>query len=554
MQIRYDYVGLNFCIVAAAATAKLRPVPVTTPRRILIVEQEATIADDLRHGLQSLAYDVTGTVSTAAEALRLTGSARPDVVLVDISRRRGDQGVQAAREIAENCPVPVVLLAADSTPSTSAGTAGAPAHGFLVKPFTVDALRTTIDTAFYRHGMSDQLRRLEERRTLETKLHETQKLESLGLLAGGIAHDFNNLLTAILGNTEVAETELPAGSPVLEHLDAVKRAARRATELCRQMLAYAGQGAYFPACLNVTDLIRATMPVLENAVGRSAQLRCKLTEELPRVNVDRAQLQQVLLYLVTNAAESFDYGVGVVNVSTGVVSRAPGMFRCAVVVPPETAAEFVVIEVQDNGPGIEPDTLKRIWDPFFSTKFAGRGLGLPAVHGIVRTAGGGIMVDSRRGIGSTFRIFLPTVAKETAVEPAGVRDATPPAPGAGMRGWVLIVDDEESIRKLLERTMPLFGLSGVAVATAEAAVAALQVKPRAERVLLDATMPGIDTAALARTMQSTHPTLPIVLMSGYIEAHTSGRFKDIAFAGFLQKPFTREEVGRAMKAAPPRAK
>ncbi len=267
----------------------------------------------------------------------------------------------------------------------------------------------------------------EARRNYERRLQEAQKLESLGLLAGGIAHDFNNLLAAILGNIDLALLALPEDSPAREDIEAAMAVTKRAADLVQQMLAYAGKGRFQVQAVDLAATIRETISLLKTSIPDSLRLDLNLPADLPRIPADAIQLHQVVLNLVLNAVEAHENRTGTIRISA---AAADGQKLPATHVwPPDPPplGPCVVMEIADTGKGMPPDVLNKIFDPFFSTKFTGRGLGLPAVLGIVRRHHGALQVKSVPGQGSAFLVYLPLTARlpdGTTANPA------PPAEGA----------------------------------------------------------------------------------------------------------------------------
>jgi PAS domain S-box-containing protein len=249
---------------------------------------------------------------------------------------------------------------------------------------------------------------------LEQKMQETQKLESLGVLAGGIAHDFNNLLSVVLGNASLARLEAAETPANAARLDSIITAANRAAELCRQLLAYAGKGSYSIVRLNLNELITETTRLLELSISKQAKLEYALAPALPTIEADASQLRQIVMNLVINASDALgEHNAGVIRLVTSVVHLP---LRPADNSGPESElppGPYVCMEISDTGCGMSPEVLARIFDPFFSTKFTGRGLGLAAVLGIVRTHNGALRVFSTPGKGSTFRIYLPVSQTQT---------------------------------------------------------------------------------------------------------------------------------------------
>jgi PAS domain S-box-containing protein len=404
-------------------------------------------------------------------------------------------------------------------------------------------------------GVSVDITELKEaelaRQQMEKKLLETQKLESLGVLAGGIAHDFNNLLTGILGNAGLARMERPPGAREADHLEQIEKAAFRAAELCKQMLAYSGKGSFLVQRLDLNDLLEDTLQLLQISVSKRAALRMNLTRPLPPVQADSTQIRQVLVNLVINASEALDDRQGTITLSTGRInadaSYLSGVHFAGVVTP----GPYVYLEVSDNGTGMSPEILSKIFDPFFTTKFTGRGLGLAAVLGIVRGHRGAIKVYSEPGRGTTFKILLPAtegVAQELAARPI----ATGPWRGSGR---VLVVDDEEAVRRVSAKMLQMVGFT---VDTAADGHEALLLFESAATdyavVLLDLTMPRLNGEETFRRLRQMRPELRVILMSGFNKVETINRFSGQGLAGFVQKPFELEsltaEIRRVLEAAP----
>jgi PAS domain S-box-containing protein len=253
---------------------------------------------------------------------------------------------------------------------------------------------------------------VDEKKRLDQKLLHADKLESLGVLAGGIAHDFNNLLVGILGNASILEEMAESGSQTAEFASAIVQASERAADLTRQMLAYAGKGQFLIRKVDLSREVIELLPLLEPAMSRSMELRLDLDRALPPVEADPSQVQQIIMNLIINAAEATPKG-GVVTVSTAVSEDAP-LAGFPAVDNAGPAERYVLLRVRDTGHGMDEATQSRIFDPFFTTKFTGRGLGLAAVLGIVRAQRGGICVESEPGKGSTFTVYFPAAAAQSA--------------------------------------------------------------------------------------------------------------------------------------------
>lgn len=364
---------------------------------------------------------------------------------------------------------------------------------------------------------------------LETKLLEAQKLESLGILAGGIAHDFNNLLAIILGNASILDRSLPADSPLRTALDPIVRTSERATDLCKQMLAYSGRGKFIVEPVDFNAIIEDMLPLVQLSLSKKIAIQATLAPELPVIEADGTQLRQVLMNLVLNAGEAIGDALGAIHVST------------AIGAPLANGQPTVVLEITDTGCGMDEATRGRIFDPFFSTKFTGRGLGLGTVQGIVRGHKGTIVVESEPGKGSRFRITLPGSAASLPDAMAAARGDREPA--APLGGRILVVDDEAEIRQLMTRMFAALGFQTVAAKDGEECLERLKDSPESfDLVFLDLTMPRLDGPETFRLLHLLRPELPVVLMSGYTEQEAAAKFVGKKVAGFITKPFTMQRL------------
>jgi len=384
-----------------------------------------------------------------------------------------------------------------------------------------------------------------ENRRIEHKLVESAKLESLGVLAGGIAHDFNNLLTGILGNASLARLELPPTSLGQPMIDQIEIAARRAADLCKQMLAYSGQGRFVIQPLDLNKLIQDTTHLLQISIAKNCVLRFNLAPGLPPVKADATQLRQVIMNLVINASEAIGSRSGVLALGTGVARVDEEYLRGFRPDASPAPGDYVYVEVSDNGCGMDTATLGKIFDPFFTTKFTGRGLGLAAVLGIVRGHKGGLKVYSEPGKGTTFKLFFPVAAGKAQ------DSASPFPPAAGFRsaGTVLIVDDEETVRTVAARMLERLGFAAVLAVDGREAMEKFRAEPtRFAFVLLDLTMPHLDGEETFRQMRQIRPGVRVILTSGFNQQEAVTRFTGKGLAGFIQKPFELTKLTQVVRA------
>ncbi|HWQ12270.1 MAG TPA: response regulator [Roseiflexaceae bacterium] len=389
------------------------------------------------------------------------------------------------------------------------------------------------------------LRDITQRRRAQEGRWRRQKLESLGVLAGGIAHDFNNLLTVILGTASLAASDHPPGSPAAEALETIERAAQRAAELTRQMLAYAGKGRLFVELVDLNRLVREVTapPALE--APANVTLRYELAAQLPTLVADAAQVRRVVQQLIGNAIEAIGEARGDVTIRTSLRRVEGGEVAGVHLSADLPAGEYVALEVADTGSGMDDATRERVFEPFFSTRFTGRGLGLSEVLGIVSGHGGTVTVVSAPGHGATFTVFLPLEpgAEDQVLMIGGpARGAAHAAQAAGA-GPVLVIEDEPGLREIAARILER---AGYRVLTAEDGAAGLEVFQQhgdaVACVLLDLTMPRMDGEQALRAIRRLRPDARVVLMSGYSEHELSERFAGAGLAGVLQKPFTPEAL------------
>ena len=382
-----------------------------------------------------------------------------------------------------------------------------------------------------------------ERHRMEEKLQHTAKLESLGILAGGVAHDFNNLLTGILGNASLALSSFSPHHPDRILIEEVVKAAERASDLTRQLLAYAGKGRFVMRTVNLSDLVREISGLVQTSVPKNAQLRLQLQDDLPGIDADPGQVQQIIMNLVINGAEAIGPEGGTVLVQTG-TQDVDEQYIATFSPADETLqpGRYVSLQVHDTGAGMSEETQRKMFDPFFSTKFAGRGLGLSAVLGIVQSHRGALKVYSEPGRGTTFRVIFPV--SRYPVQPRHVPDVEP------LRGigTVLVVDDEAIVRDAARITLERYGYETLAAPDGMTAVEEYRKhREKIDLVLLDLTMPLMSGEETLQQIRFINPEVRVLLTSGYNEAEAVQRFSGKGLAGFIQKPYTADALARKVR-------
>ncbi|MBN1866267.1 PAS domain S-box protein [Candidatus Sumerlaeota bacterium] len=391
--------------------------------------------------------------------------------------------------------------------------------------------------------ITDRKKAEAERLELERHLLDAQKLESLGILAGGIAHDFNNLLMAVLGNLDLAQGDTPRTSLVRVSIEQAMLAARRATDLTRQLLAYSGKGRFVVTRMDLSQLVQENADLFRAAIARTVSMNLCLQPRRCVIEADPGQLQQVIMNLITNASEAIGEAAGTIALATGVQECDEAYLAQSRLSDKPAPGSFVFLEVSDTGDGMNEETIEQIFDPFFTTKFTGRGLGMPAVSGIVRGHKGAILIESAIGKGTTIRVLFPDCGGESVevdkVSDAAVVATRPPAHS----GKILVADDEEAILHLCEAFLRQLGYQALSAADGQEALALFERhSDEIEGVLLDLTMPRMDGLTAFREMRRLRPDIKVILCSGYSEKEATRRFTSEGLTGFLQKPYLMREL------------
>ncbi|MFO0947970.1 MAG: response regulator [Planctomycetota bacterium] len=494
--------------------------------RILIAEDDPNTREFLNMGLTSLGHDVVGETAEGADLVEKCLALRPDLVLSDINMP-GMDGIEAAQRILARDPTPIILISGYHDAELLKRVESCGAMGYLVKPIKSVDLEAAIMIAMRRFTELRQMR-------LDEKIHKAQRLESLNVMARGIAHDFNNLLTVILGNASLALDSTPTDASTYENLLAIAEAGQKAADLTRHLMTYTGQSSPVQRSLHLSKLVLDIEPVAHATIPKTIPLSFNLAEDLPLIEADPVQLEQAIMNLILNAADAIDDEEGRITIRTGIVKGSPAPL-------PELEGDeslpegmYAYVEVSDTGRGMEPVVRSQIFDPFFSTKNPGRGLGLASVVGIVRSHHGAIDVASAPGQGSTLRLLFPCTGKFAApISLHAVRRMVDLE-----RVTALVVDDEPAV---LDIACKILEGAGVSVLTARDGYEAVEVfrenVDRIDLVLLDVTMPRMSGDAAYLEIRHIRPDAKVILSSGYAEDQVVDRFLGHGVAGFIKKPY-----------------
>ncbi len=383
----------------------------------------------------------------------------------------------------------------------------------------------------------------EEKQLLEQQFQHSQKLESLGVLSGGIAHDFNNILAVIMGyccltriNYETAEKYIPE----------IEKAAERAAGLCRQMLAYAGKAPLTKTRVDMVTEVDDIVNMLKSTLPQNTAIKSYLAPKTPHVEGDASQLRQVVMNLIINASEAIGSEQGEVDVTLVMIKVMAGKayedYHGKAISP----GDYVCLEVTDNGCGMDEATKWRIFEPFFSTKFTGRGLGMSAVLGIIKSHGGALQLFSQLGCGTTFKVYLPALTEEP-LENGEQTVSAPVAPWQGS-GTVLLAEDEESIREIAKTFLEMFGFNVLEAVNGKEALEIYQKRAsEISIVLTDMGMPLMDGYELFSELKKLNPELPIIISSGYGDAEVTARIGSDNIAGLVSKPYNPNQLQEVLK-------
>lgn len=442
-----------------------------------------------------------------------------------------DAGMAAGRQLDEACPLAQATVGKTDSVPMEWSIDGRRRH-FLAK--TSPLMRGDMELGRFVviSDVSERVRIEEERKEFFAAVQNSQKLESLGVLAGGVAHDFNNLLVAILGNASLARDKARKGSPIHTLLERIETSAEHAADLTHQLLLYSGRRSHAMRPVRLDELIHGVVDLLQWTVSKKVELTIEMESNLPWVLGDPSQLRQVVLNLISNASDAACGEPGRVRASlySEEVESLSGTYFNSDLSP----GRHVVLEVSDDGCGMDEETIRHVFEPFYSTKSEGRGLGLAAVLGIVRGHNGAVFLDSRPGVGTTFRIHLaPTAAPLRTDVEMQREDAL-----VHGRGTILIADDEAAVREVADQSLRGAGFEVLFAVDGEEARTVFEASAEIiDGVVLDLSMPKLGGDEIIGRMRQRRPGIPILIISGYAEESVRARFPSQQPDAFLGKPF-----------------
>ncbi len=398
-----------------------------------------------------------------------------------------------------------------------------------------------IDTEENAHRFQTAITDITESKRLQNQLQQAHKMQAIGTLSGGIAHDINNILGIIMGNTELAMMDVPEGNPANRHLREVREACLRVRDVVKQILTFSRQTEHQRIPKEIGPIVKKSLKLLRSLIPTTIDIHQDIPGDLYAINVDTSQMNQIMINLCTNAAHAMNDRAGILRVSLENVELAEGDVSHDQVLSP---GSYVRLTVRDNGRGIDPAIIERIFDPYFTSKGIGEGtgMGLAVVHGIVADHGGSISVTSEPGKGTAFHIFLPGIKGE----PAPKTEISFSPPTGSER--ILLVDDEEAIVRVIKRMLEQLGYEVVTRMNGLEALDMFRSQPhQIDLVITDQTMPGMTGENLAKEIIATGSDIPIILCTGFSEQIDENRAMEMGISAFVMKPAEMFEIAKTIR-------
>ena len=523
----------------------------TNKGNIQIIDDKPENLNVLSSMLQKQGYDTRMAINGEI-GLKSIRSDPPDLILLDIIMP-GQSGYAVCKQLKADAltrDIPIIFISAlhDTADKLKAFSTGG--SDYISKPFEEEEVLARVEThlnlrkmqkrleaqnVLLRQEITERKQAEDERFHFQKRLQKAQKAESLGRMAGSVAHHYNNLNFVISGNLELMRDKLTPQHQAIKHLDAAENAIRRSSELGRKMLIYLGHDFGKSSQHDFSNEAASVIPLIKEAMPDNIRLRMKLLSRLPVVRIGSDDVRRILTNIVENAWEALDGNAGTIEISTGKTSCDRDFLESAAWSENDTPGEYVYIEVNDQGCGMDADTTEQMFDPFFSTKFTGRGLGLAAVAGIVRANQGVVTVSSEPGTGTTVRVMFPA-AGEPAVsaKPAPDTDAT----DIPVRGAVLLAEDTEGVRVICQIMLEQLGFKVLTAADGAEAVEIFRKKHKEIAfVLSDLSMPRMDGWETLRAIRNIRPDMVVIFASGYDEISAMRGHYTVLPQAFLQKPY-----------------
>jgi signal transduction histidine kinase len=512
--------------------------------RVLIVEDEAVVALDIKKKLIKLGYTAADIVTTGEDAVEKVNVSPPDLILMDISLEGEMDGIEAAERIRGGFDIPIIYLTAHADKKTLDRARVTEPFGYIVKPFEKETLHATIEMALYKRRMMKKVKEAEEeKKRLMAYLEKAHRLESLGTLAGGIAHNFNNILSIILGFTELAMSDLPEDSPVYSNLENVLQGCFRARDAVKQIMLFSNPVSGKMGLVRIGLIVEESLKFLRSYMPENIEIRQNIAREPGAIMGDAAQIHQVFINLCTNAVNAMKEKGGLLEVTLEPVELEKTTAGYLHDLKP---GNYTRLTVADTGCGMTPGTMERVFEPYFTTMGIGEGsgMGLAVVHGIVKNHGGAVTVQSEPGKGSTFQVYLPLseaeVESETHMKPSGL---TP-------RGHerILFVDDEEGVVDMVKKMLEYLGYQVETKINSQEALETFKSQPdQFDLVITDMIMPNISGIKLTREIREINPAVSIIICTGFRENIAKEEIESLGIGAVMVKPIVMQEMAQIIR-------
>jgi DNA-binding response OmpR family regulator len=510
--------------------------------RILICDDDTLMTTSIKAVLGTDAYRLE-TTNSSRHALTLIHAGSPDLVILDVMMPEMT-GFELLDAVDRNrCDTSFIIVTGEASLDSAVKAIRKGASDYLRKPFEPDELIIRVEKALKHRQMNHDNMRIEaEKRQLQNQLRQSHKMEAIGTLAGGIAHDFNNVLSIILGNTELALSDLPADQPAHHNLKQILTASLRAREMIQQLLSFSRKEESGSKPIRLNGVITESLKLMRASLPSNITIERDICAAECTAVADATQIHQVMLNLCTNAAHAMEPDGGFLTIRLepvtldGTAAAALGL----------VAGDYARMVIADTGHGIEKDIIDRIFDPYFTTKSTGKGtgMGLSVVHGIVKGYGGAIKAFSRPGRFTEFHLYLPVV--DMAIEAAPAIFDQQQLPGG--HEHILIVDDEEMLVDMMRQVLEQLGYTVSAHADSAEALETFLSNPRAYDLLItDMTMPGMTGTSLAKAVKTVRADIPIILCTGFNERINRENTRALGIQTLIMKPVGMQQLAQTIR-------
>lgn len=509
--------------------------------KILVVDDDQMVLESLKALLKVKGYEIDTTTS-ARDALKLINQNTFDLALLDVMmpEMTGFELLDSLDR--DNLDTMFMIMTGDTSMEYAIEAIRKMANDYIRKPFEPDELMVRVEMVLKQKKMRDERKKVEvEKKSLEKQLQHSQKMETIGTLAGGIAHDFNNMLGIIIGSAELAIESVNNEDPVNKYINKILTASTRAEEMVKRLLSFSRLADSEKRPVNLKNILDESLKLLRSSVQTNIEITGDMPDKTFSILANATQMNQVIINLCNNAAHAMDRFGGVLRVSMESMTLGEKHVDFADLPP----GEYVCLSVSDNGHGIDSKIIDRIFDPYFTTKDAGKGtgMGLAMVHGIVKNHGGGIRVNSEIGKGTQFDILFPVI-NDKVVEVSDTSKAVSPKG----RERILLVDDEEMIADTMKNLLEKLEYNVVSFCDSQKAFEEFSLRPfKYDLIITDLIMPGMTGDILVKKIRSVRADIPVIMSTGYNEKIDDERAKELGIKEIMAKPVRMNNLAKTVR-------